>query len=34
MGYSMDPISDGCYEGNSVLINKFDIRDGNQLDII
>lgn len=34
MGYSLDPISDGCYEGTSVLINKFDIRDGNQLDII
>lgn len=34
MGYSLEPISDGCYEGTSVLINKFDIRDGNQLDTI
>ena len=27
MGYSIDPISDNCYLGTSVLINKFDIRD-------
>ncbi len=27
MAYSLDPISDGCYENTSVLINKFDIRD-------
>jgi len=27
MGYSIDPISDNCYPGASVLINKFDIRD-------
>ena len=27
MGYSIDPISDNCYPGTSVLINKFDIRD-------
>ena len=26
MGYSIDPISDTCYPGTSVLINKFDIR--------
>ena len=32
MGYSLDPLSDGCYEGTSVLINKFDIRDGKKLD--
>ena len=27
MGYSLDPISDNCYPGTAVLINKFDIRD-------
>ena len=27
MGYSIDPISDNCYPGTSVLINKFDIQD-------
>ena len=27
MGYSIDPISDNCYLGTSVLINKFDIQD-------
>ena len=27
MGYSIDPISDHCYPGTSVLINKFDIQD-------
>ena len=26
MGYSIDPISDNCYPGTSVLINKFDIQ--------
>ncbi len=34
MGYSLDPLSDDCYEGTSVLVNKFDIRDGKQLDIL
>lgn len=27
MGYSIDPISDNCYPGTTVLINKLDIRD-------
>ena len=27
MGYSIDPISDNCYPGTSVLINMFDIQD-------
>lgn len=27
MAYSMDPISDSCYPGTGILINKFDIRD-------
>ena len=27
MGYSLDPISDNCYPGTAVLINKFDIHD-------
>lgn len=31
MGYSIDPISAGCYEGTSCLINKFDIHDDKQL---
>lgn len=31
MGYSIDPISDGCYEGTSCLVNKFDIHDDKQL---
>ena len=26
MGYSIDPISDNCYPGTTVLINKLDIR--------
>lgn len=32
MGYSLDPISDNCYPGMVVLINKFDIRDEAKLD--
>lgn len=27
MGYSLDPTSDNCYPGTTVLINKFNIRD-------
>ena len=27
MSYSVDPISDNCYEGTTCLINKFDIHD-------
>ena len=27
MGYSLDPISDHCYPGTTVLVNKFDICD-------
>ena len=27
MGYTLDPIEDGCYEGTTCLINKLDIRD-------
>lgn len=34
MAYSLDTLSDGCYEGTSVLINKFGIRDEKQLDNI
>lgn len=34
MSYSLNSLSDGCYEGTSVLINKFNIRDESQLDII
>lgn len=31
MGYSIDPISANCYEGTTCLINKFDIRNEEQL---
>lgn len=31
MGYSIDPISDNCYPGTAVLVNKFDIRDEKKL---
>lgn len=31
MGYSIDPISEGCYPGTSILINKFDIRTQDKL---
>ena len=34
MSYSLDSLSDGCYENTSVLINKFDIRDENQLNAL
>ncbi|MEG1578789.1 MAG: Fic family protein [Oscillospiraceae bacterium] len=31
MGYNLDPLSDSCYPGTTVLINKFDIRDESKL---
>ena len=34
MGYSLDPLKDGCYENSSVLINKFDIRDEKELEMM
>ncbi len=34
MSYSLDPLSDGCYENSTVLINKFDIRDEKQLNVL
>lgn len=34
MGYSIDPISDNCYPGTTVLINKFDIRNEEKLNEI
>lgn len=34
MGYSLDPVSNGCYEGTSVLVNKFNIKDGSKLDTV
>ena len=34
MSYSLESLSDGCYENSSVLINKFDIRDQKLLDQI
>ena len=32
MGYSLDPISEGCYPGTTVLVNNFDIRNKAKLD--
>lgn len=32
MKYSLDSIRDNCYEGTTCLINKFDIRDEDQLE--
>ncbi len=34
MSYSLESLSDDCYEGTTVLINKFDIHDENQLSIV
>ena len=34
MSYSIDAITDNCYEGTSCLINKLDIRDEKQLDVV
>ena len=34
MGYSIDALTDNCYDGTTCLINKFDIRDSKQLDIV
>ena len=34
MSYSLESLSDGCYENSSVLINKFDIKDQKLLDQI
>ena len=31
MGYSIDPISDDCYSGTTILINKFNIKDEEKL---
>ena len=34
MGYSLDTLQDGCYENSNVLINKFDIRDEKELEMM
>ena len=34
MTYSIDSLTDNCYDGTTCLINKLDIRDEKQLDII
>ena len=34
MGYSIDPISANCYPGTTILVNKFDICDGEKLNEI
>lgn len=31
MSYTVDATQDGCYEGTTVLINKYDLRDGEAL---
>lgn len=34
MSYDIDALTDNCYEGTSCLINKLDIRDDKQLEIV
>lgn len=34
MSYSIDALTDDCYKGTTCLINKLDIRDDKQLDIV
>jgi len=34
MNYNIDSITDNCYEGTTCLINKLDIRDEKQLEIV
>lgn len=34
MSYNIDALTDNCYEGTSCLINKLDIRDDKQLEIV
>ena len=34
MSYSIDTLTNNCYEGTTCLINKLDIRDEKQLDIM
>lgn len=34
MAYSLNPLNDNCYENTTVLKNKFDIRDEQQLDTL
>ena len=34
MGYSIEAITNDCYEGTSCLINKLDIKDEKQLDVM
>ena len=34
MSYSIDALTNGCYEGTTCLINKLGIRDEKQLDVI
>lgn len=34
MAYSLNPLNDDCYENTTVLKNKFDIRDEQQLEAL
>lgn len=34
MSYSLEPLQDDCYEGTTVLINKFGIKDDAKLDMV
>ena len=34
MNYSINALTNNCYEGTTCLINKLDIRDENQLDVV
>lgn len=34
MSYSLEPLQNDCYEGTTVLINKFGIKDNSKLDMV
>ena len=34
MSYSIDALTNDCYKGTTCLINKLDIRDNKQLDVV
>jgi len=34
MNYSIDTLTENCYKGTACLINKLDIRDDKQLNIV
>lgn len=34
MGYDINALTDGCYEGTTCLVNKFNVRDSEKLGVI